>query len=522
MIENAVTEAQGGVDSAEGPVSHRLHPLTLLINFIGLLPSVGFALVALTWSNFDKALDAGFLWLAPLIIPLIFAIPMFFTWLAWSRFSYTVGAEDLRIQSGVLSRNNRSIPYERIQDVNVEQKLIARFLGLAKVKIETGGSGGDEDSLDAVSLLEAERLRDIIRDRKAGLIAGTGSQTDAVEGVADEEDSTPVFAMNNTRVFVAGLFDFSFILLALLGAAAQNLDFLLPGEVFDPRYWAGLWMDQEFVNGLSFGTRVLGILGAIGSLVFIGVASGVIRTFVREYGFRLDRVKAGFRRRRGLFTLTDMVMPIQRVQAAIIKTGPIRERFGWYHLKFQSLASDVGGESDHSAAPCAKPDEIEPIMEETGIRNAAPELIFDNVDSAMWWRDALILALALAAIAWALSHFLHPAFFALILLWIPVTASMILNWRRHRYALTKDQLFVHTGWWSRKLTILPLRKIQSVDLEQSPLDHPLNLATLTIGVAGGSALTPLKINHIDYQRAMDLRLNLLGPSSGLISTAKQH
>ena len=514
-----ITDIAGALSE---PVSHRLHPLTLLINFIGLLPSVGFALVALTWSNFDEALDAGFLWLVPLIVPLVFAVPMFFTWLAWSRFSYTVGAEDLRIQSGVLARNNRSIPYERIQDVNVEQKLIARFLGLAKVKIETGGSGGDEDSLDAVSLLEAERLRDIIRDRKAGLEAGAASEMDTPDTVAGEQETAPIFAMSNGRVFIAGLFNFSFILLALLGAAAQNLDFLLPGEVFDPRYWAGLWMDQEFVNGLSIGGRIMGILGAIGSLVFIGVASGVIRTSIREYGFRLDRVKAGFRRRRGLFTLTDMVMPIQRVQAAIIKTGPIRERFGWYHLKFQSLASDVGGESDHSAAPCAKPDEIEPIMEETGIRSAPPELIFDHVDSAMWWRDALSLALVLALVTWALAHFIHSAFYALILLWIPVTASMILNWRRHRFAMSNNQLFVHTGWWSRKLTILPLRKIQSVDLEQSPLDHPLNLATLIIGVAGGSGLTPLKINHISYQRAMDLRLNLLAPSSGLMRSAKQY
>ena len=87
--------------------------------------------------------------------------------------------------------------------------------------------------------------------------------------------------------------------------------------------------------------------------------------FIRDYGFRLDRVKNGFRRRRGLFTLTDMVMPIHRVQAAILKSGPIRERFGWHHLKFQSLAGDIGGETDHSAAPCAKMHDMEPIRAET-------------------------------------------------------------------------------------------------------------------------------------------------------------
>ena len=78
----------------------------------------------------------------------------------------------------------------------------------------------------------------------------------------------------------------------------------------------------------------------------------------------------------GLFTLTDMVMPIHRVQAAILQTGPVRQRFGWYHLKFTSLASDASGETDHSAAPCASLAEIEPILEECAIRPAPADLVF--------------------------------------------------------------------------------------------------------------------------------------------------
>mgnify|MGYP000754826305 FL=1 len=204
-----------------------------------------------------------------------------------------------------------------------------------------------------------------------------------------------------------------------------------------------------------------------------------------------------------------MVMPIHRVQAAIISTGPIRHCFGWYQLKFQSLAGDQSGETDHSAAPCAKPEEIDPIIAETQIDKMPEDIDFHRVDHAFWWRDAVIIWLVLKIMALGLGFFIHTGFFALILLAPPLIALQFLNWRHHQYALTKTQLFVGSGWWKRKLTMLPLRKIQTADISQSPLDHPLDLATLTIGIAGGSALSPLRIMDIDAEQAVSLRGQLL-------------
>ena len=351
-------------------------------------------------------------------------------------------------------------------------------------------------------------MRDTIRDYKAGLAIKGSAEDD----LAATPESPPLFAMDNRRIFVAGLFNFSFVLLAILGALAQNLDFLLPDGFFDPRSWIDALPEQETIDGLSSTVRIGWALFAILSLITIGFVSGIVRTFVREYAFRLDRVDSGqpgFRRRRGLFTLTDMVMPIHRVQAAILQTGPVRERFGWYHLKFTSLAGDASGETDHSAAPCASLAEIDPILGECAIRPASPDLLFHRVNSAFWWRSAAIIWSVLAGAALAAGAFIDTGFHAIILLAAPVILVLFLNWRHHQYALEDNQLYVRSGWWRRKLTILPLRKIQSVDVSQSPLDHPLDLATVILGIAGGSTVAPLKINDIPLKDAEDLRGRLL-------------
>lgn len=497
-----IDEAAPSLAPDEAPFQ-RLHPLSIILKSLSMLGQNIVAIIVLHFSLFDQNFAYSLL-AATALVAMVVGV----TTLIWSRFTYQVTEREIRIKSGLLNRNNRSIPFDRIQDVSLEQKLFSRVLGLATVALETGSGGGEDGHLDALARPDAENLRDKIRDYKDGLKA----EKPSADTQPVTTDTPPLFAMDNRRIFIAGLFNFSFVLLAILGALAQNLDFLLPDGFFDPRRWIDALPEQETINGLSSWVRIGGALAAILSLVIIGFATGIIRTFVREYAFRLDRVDSGqpgFRRRRGLFTLTDMVMPIHRVQAAILQTGPVRARFGWYHLKFTSLAGDASGETDHSAAPCAHLAEIEPILDQCEIFQAPSNLEFQKVDPALWWRKAVVAGPIIIAIALGAGFILHPPFRAISLLALPVLLILFLNWRHHQYALTDNQLFVRSGWWRQKLTILPLRKIQTIDLRQTPLDHPLDLATLTIGIAGGSAIRPLRIEAIGFAKALDLRRQLI-------------
>ncbi len=60
-------------------------------------------------------------------------------------------------------------------------------------------------------------------------------------------------------------------------------------------------------------------------------------------------------------------MPVRRVQAAILVTGWLRQRFGWHELRLQSLASDGEKERDHQVVPFAKLDAIDPVLAEVAI-----------------------------------------------------------------------------------------------------------------------------------------------------------
>jgi putative membrane protein len=135
----------------------RLHPLGLLVSFITGLPQLFLPLAAALVGTRDSSIGM------PLIFGGVLLISLFFRWLSWLRFRFHLDEDDIRIERGILNRTVRSIPYDRIQDVSIEEKPLARLLGLGEVKFETGGGEGEDAKLSFVGMDRAKALRETIR-----------------------------------------------------------------------------------------------------------------------------------------------------------------------------------------------------------------------------------------------------------------------------------------------------------------------------------------------------------------------
>ena len=478
---NHATEGPIDVTGQEG---ERLHISGLFVGFVSGLPQLLFPLLAAIFGVRKSDNPA----LIPIIIAAVLALSLFFRWLGWRRFRYHVGADDIRVEKGILNRTARSIPYDRIQDVSIEQKLLARMMGLSEVKFETGGGDGDDATLRFVTLEEANRLRALIRARKAGL-----SEAQDIPQIVEPEETETIFAMDGQRVFILGLYSFSLIIFAVLGGLAQQFDFLLPFDLWDLKRWAGLaqesGMSVNTINGVGIAGQLILAFGAFTSLIFIGFATGVVRTYLREHGFRLTQTSKGFRRQRGLLTLTDVVMPTHRVQAAVVQTGPIRKRRGWHSLKFVSLAQDSKEESNYVAAPLATLDEVWRIAQVAGIHPPDGDERLRTGAALHWIIQLLLLVPPLLIAMAALVIFADTAFASTLLLSLLLVFAAFMfwcDWRKYRFGIDDQQLYLRRGWWQQRLTLAPQLKVQSIEIAQGPLARRLGLASLKFGIAGGT------------------------------------
>ncbi len=490
--------------TAETKADRRLHPSTLFIRFLRRAPEFVLGLPALV----GFASDAGMRRI--LLIALLGAVVSFAaSLLGWFRFRYGLGTDDIVIESGVFQRQRRTIPFHRIQDIDIERPLLARLFGTAKVKIETGGAGKNEGSLDAISLSEAHRLRDVIRQ-------GAPASADApVHMPADPAQEPILFQMDLPRLLLAGLFNFSLVFLAIIGGALQYLQPVIEKRVGDPEKWIMPSTELAAAAGLYLTLALLGIV------IFLGVLTGVFRTVARDYRFQLSRTPTGFRRRRGLFTLSEVIIPLRRIQLALIRSGWLRRRLGWFALELQTLSADAQQSGHQAAAPFARIDEITPILAKAGLAELPSDDSYIHVSRRSITRRCLghLLPLSLIAAAFALVWPLT------LLLLVPLalgSAAVVLQWRRHRYALTPNALHVAEGLLQPRLWIVPYENSQSVNLTRSPLQRRLGLASLTLDTAGASIFRYPVIRDLEAQEAEKIAAHLLEQYRARRRAPRQH
>lgn len=480
----------------DGP--RRLHPISMVDNALKATPGALIGMVGaigvLIQRNPTLAIWSALGILAFLLIGAA---------ISWWRFSYDIRAGEIVIEKGLFSRQRRVIPFDRVRDIAIEQPLLARLVGTAKVRIETGGAKKDEGALDMIELGAAHALRDLVRDMHRAPVAA------AADAAAVEPPDEPIiFAMSIRRVFVSGLLNFSLIFIALAFGALQYLDDL------------GI-VDIERLIESRGGDNVAGLLnfrtGAIILLLLalLGIVSGTVRTMLRDYGFVLTAGETGLRRRRGLLTLSEVVIPARRTEVARIETGLIGGLFGWHGLAFQTLGADSKEGGVQDAAPFARTDEIAHILAEAGFPPLPRAALIRPPARALVRRcgpglllAALVASLLLAALV-ALSGPYVPYAYWVALALAAMALADVVAWAREAHLAGERALYLREGLFAQRLWIIPHEKLQVVATRRGPLQRLLGLSGLYPDTAGAPGLGAPHITDLARGEAELLASQLL-------------
>jgi putative membrane protein len=262
---------------------------------------------------------------------------------------------------------------------------------------------------------------------------------------------------------------------------------------------------EEAAHLVTFSVAV----GLAGLVILLGMIAGVARTVARDFGFRLTRSEAGLRRRRGLFTLSEVVIPIRRTQVAVIESGFLARALGWHRLSFQTLGADKKERGVQLAAPFARMEEILPILAEAGFPPPPPRAAFHGAP-----RRALIRKIsphiALGAPLTLAAFLIDPRLGIAAALIGLLAIAAALRWRTHAHAEDEGALYVTGGLLKRKLRIMAYEKVQTIGVTRGPVQRALRLATLVVDTAGASAGRPFAMADLDEAEADAMADRLYG------------
>lgn len=113
----------------------------------------------------DEGWPPALTWILAGFILFISVYSLIISKLSFPYRGYLIREKDLSYKRGLLTFKLSSIPYKRIQHVELNQGVLAKRMGLASIKIFTAGGSSDDLSIPGLPIETAKQIRAFLTEK---------------------------------------------------------------------------------------------------------------------------------------------------------------------------------------------------------------------------------------------------------------------------------------------------------------------------------------------------------------------
>lgn len=483
-------------DGLPAMAERRLHPLSWLFVLLQQLKQFAIPLLILLVGGRG---DRDELW--PLIgvgALALYSVAQYFT------YRFRLEADGIVIRSGLLQKTTRHIPFDRIHNVAVHQSLLHRLFNVAEVRLESAGGQKPEGQMRVLSLADARALENLVRGH--ALATATDADTPSTSA-----DGHLLLALDTREVLRLGLISNRgmYVVAAGIGALAQSGSDILGNGIKGIANSVFGWVTGSYPGTLSW---IAGALLLFVLFVVVLRLLSVVLALLQFHGFRL--IENGHRLvvQRGLLTHRRSSLSRRRIQSFSLSEGLLHRWFGRRSLRVDSAtgAVDSGQSTLRDLVPLAAPDTMDTLIADLLPGGQWPVAAWRPLHANAWRRQFFVPALLVVPVTIVLCWW-NGGVGLLALFLVPILWLRARNWARHAgYAEQAGLIAVREGWLDRNWRFADARRLQSLQLTQSPFDRRYGMATLWLDTVGASPSEPsLRIRYlpVDEARALQEKLS---------------
>lgn len=416
-------------------------------------------------------------------------------------FRYRLTRGGIELREGVVTRRQRSIALDRISHLNTDQNALARLLGVVRLEIETEGGGAPEASFAALSLAEAERIRQHI---------GGGAALDGGERTLYEASLRDRLLAGATTLQIGGA-------VALVAAAWRLLRRFDPGEGAEsgalPSFLSHAIrsLDETYELVIASPPR---IAVSVVLLLFGVWGLGIALAVVRWHGLRLSERDDELQLQSGVFSRSRTVIARERIQAVEIRANVLRNLLGLVQISIVSAGARRDRARSRVFVPITRDEQVGDFL----------DVLWPEVGKEMSWRPvhpyyrrqhitrglgvlfllSVVAALLLGLDALLVGGVAFLAFGLALVVWWTAAPSFL----RTGYALGPGYVHVRRGAVSPRRWVVPAARIQSVLLHQSIFQRRVGVMGVTIDVNGLAGNQRIEIPSLPRAEAEALQRQL--------------
>jgi len=451
----------------------RLHPLVALFSSLKAIRDMLVLIIIILISTFIRGSDVESSYYQLVILGVLALLTLFWGILYWRTFTYVIEEGEFRVQKGVLIKEKKYIPLEKIHSIDFSENILHQLFDVVQVRIQTAGGMEPEVQLTAVTKEEAERLKkEILSWNKES------APQEEIDVMVDQERkiTTRELVMTGlTSGKIGIIFSGVITLISFLSENFEEVDF----TDFLPRFadWQGYM-----------------VLGAV--VLLITWLISVIYTIILYGNFTIQRKEDKLFIRYGIIERKQFTISQFRIQSVKMVEGLLRQPFGYVTLHLVYAGGAFEQPRNVLLFPLIKKDKVHVFLE-TFLPEYAESVAFQGLPARAKRRYILWNTLPLLPVIGVLIYFFSGwGLLSLLLLtmgWIFGT----LKFRDAGFALKGNKMVLRRRSFARITGIIPLQRVQSHTLEQSYFQERKDLVTFRVLVASSFAGEEFFVKDLD-------------------------
>ncbi|MBK9736303.1 MAG: PH domain-containing protein [Saprospiraceae bacterium] len=454
---------------------------TINVLFRQLLPAI---VVIFIGGSKSKTTYILYFIVAVAVISMVYSLINFF------KTYFIIQGGELILFTGVFNKKKMSIPFNKIQTINFEQNLLHQIFSVLRLKVDSAGSEKNEFEFHALEKAKAHALRDLVMSEKK--IRADIKELET-EKTKIEPAYTPIMNLSPMFLLKVGLTENHI--------RSGGLVFLFFFWIYQNLQDVGVDVDEysENMPEVDFGIGFITVIVIL--FLFVSICISLIRTVVRHYDLQFLRSSRGFKIVSGLFTKREVSALDHKIQHIAWSDNLLRRMIGFKNLSLNQASSIAVTTKTNIQIPGCNMQHIDAVIKTLFGKVDLDGFDMKPIDKRYFIRFTTIIGLLLIIIIWLIYYFGYPQKII-----IPVVAGLyvILNryisYRKKAFGHNGELVYIKGGIFGDKAEILPIYKIQAMELHQSPYQTKHQLCSLSLYTASGRIMIP----YIAFEEAKSL------------------
>jgi len=384
------------------------------------------------------------------------------------------------IQKGILNKTRITIQLHKIQQVNINQSLIQRIVGVHKLEIDTAGSDKKEASISAIS----HDLATILKERLIN-----HSQQETFDFT--DENREDIIPISFIKIGLPSLIKIGFtsnyiksfaLIFVFFTTIIENLQ-QLNTEVID---------EDKVTNYLDTLPIIYSFLLVVGFFIGLILVVNLVRTILKYFDFTIQKSKQAIILSYGLLSTKNTLLNPNKVQKIKVTQNYFQKKLDVTTIGIHQASSDVQKvkEKDQIEVPGCTENERDAILKLLlGQLPQKGKMYLPN------WRKLAVNSFFFLLLPIVITLFLNQITeFVTWKEWILYTSiftvfTSILLWysfKNYRLFVSNEFVIKQNGAWDIDTTFIEPYKIQAIETQQFFWQKATNIGSVTLSTAGGT------------------------------------